>query len=106
MTLGGAGALVVMAGLAGMLCSRGEPRPAAADSVAADSVLADSVLADSVLADSVAASRAPADRVSRDSADPPRVPADSPVSRPPIMDPAPKNRPPRLPRPDTAGSGA
>jgi hypothetical protein len=28
------------------------------------------------------------------------------VSRPPIMDPAPKDRPPRLPRPDSAGSGA
>ena len=96
MTLGGAGALIVVAGLAGMLCSRSEPRPASADSVAPDSVAVDSVVLDSAAADSAAADSAP--RV--------RTAADSPVSRPPIMDPAPKNRPPRLPRPDTAGSGA
>lgn len=91
MTLGGAGALIVVAGLAGTLCACGEPRPAPADGVAAESVAADSATADSG---------------ARDSPAPLRVPADSPVSRPPIMDPAPKDRPPRLPRPDTAESGA
>ena len=101
MTLGGAGALIVMAGLAGTLCACGEPRPAPADGVAADSVVADSGVADSGVADS-----ATPDSVARDSPAPLRVPGDSPVSRPPIMDPAPKDRPPRLPRPDSAGSGA
>ena len=101
MTLGGAGALIVVAGLAGTLCACGEPRPAPADGVAADSVVADSGVADSGVADS-----ATPDSVARDSPAPLRVPADSPVSRPPIMDPAPKDRPPRLPRPDSAGSGA
>ena len=101
MTLGGAGALIVVAGLAGTLCACGEPRPAPADGVAADSVVADSGVADSGVADG-----ATPDSVARDSPAPLRVPADSPVSRPPIMDPAPKDRPPRLPRPDSAGSGA
>ena len=106
MTLGGAGALIVMAGLAGTLCACGEPRPAPADGVAADSVVADSGGADSGVADSGVADSATPDSVARDSPAPLRVPADSPVSRPPIMDPAPKDRPPRLPRPDSAGSGA
>jgi len=101
MTLGGAGALIVVAGLAGTLCACGEPRPAPADGAAADSVVADSGVADSGVADG-----ATPDSVARDSPAPLRVPADSPVSRPPIMDPAPKDRPPRLPRPDSAGSGA
>lgn len=77
MTLGGAGALVVVAGLAGTLCSRGEPRPAAGDSVVPDSAV--------------------------DSTGPAPVPPESAVRRPPVMDPAPKERPPRLPGPDTAG---
>lgn len=79
MTLGSAGALVVLAGLAATLCSRGEPRPATGDSVVPDSAV--------------------------DTAGPARVPPESAVRRPPIMDPAPKERPPRLPRPDTAGPG-
>jgi hypothetical protein len=100
-TLGGAGALIVVAGLAGMLCSRGEPRPATADSVAADSAAVDTATVDTAAVDSAAV-----DSAAADSAPPVGTPADTPVSRPPIMDPAPKSRPPRLPRPDTAGSGA
>ena len=103
MTLGSAGALVVAAGLAGTLCSRGEPRPAAADSVTVDS---------QALADTAARgdSAVPPDSAARphaaDSGHPPSIPAESGARRPPIMDPAPRQRPPRLPRPDSNGSGA
>ncbi len=103
MTLGSAGALVVAAGLAGTLCSRGEPRPPAADSVAVDSQdLADTV----ARGDSAARSDSFARPDVADSGLPPRIPAESGVRRPPIMDPAPRQRPPRLPRPDSSGSGS
>lgn len=109
MTLGSAGALVVAAGLAGTLCSRGEPRPAAADSVTVDSqALADTAArGDSLVPpDSAARIDSSARPHAADSGHPPSIPAESGVRRPPIMDPAPRQRPPRLPRPDSSGSGA
>ncbi len=109
MTLGSAGALVVAAGLAGTLCSRGEPRPPAADSVAVDSqALADTgARGDSAVPlDSAARGDSAARPDVADSSPLPRIPAESGVRRPPIMDPAPRQRPPRLPRPDSSGSGS
>ncbi len=98
MTLGGAGVLVVVAGLTGALSSCGDPRAGGGEAVPADSISADSISADSL-------PTVPAD--SADSNHPARVPAESAVRRPPIMDPAARDRPPaRLPRPDTAGGGA
>lgn len=112
MTLGGAGVLVVVAGLTGALAGCGERRGdregTRDDSLRVDSVRADSLgLLDSARAadsagrgpDSVpTASRPPAAPV-------PAVPPESAVRRPPIMDPAAKDRPPaRLPRPDSPGT--
>jgi hypothetical protein len=90
MTLGGVFLLLATAGLAGALCSRGEPRPAGERPV----------------------QEAPGDSASdtvgdsgSDTVPPSRVPPESAVRRPPIMDPADRDRPPvELPRPDTSGA--
>src|SRR5687768_8882037 len=117
MTLGSAGVLVVVAGLTGALAACSE-RPGDRDAAHDDSLRVDSVRADSFRhADSAraadSATRRVAESVPTSSRTPdrptgapdPAVPPESAVRRPPIMDPAAKDRPPaRLPRPDSPGT--